>query len=85
MSPLNWAYQNVAHSSEFCSTDTEHKLKISTGKADICKLCEKNKAVHKEWSVSIQPMIEVRNDQTKKVSFKRLEIPSCKSCLKLKS
>ena len=58
MSPLNWAYQNVAHSSEFCSTDTEHKLKISTGKADICKLCEKNKAVHKEWSVSIQPMIE---------------------------
>ena len=41
MSPLNLAYQNVAHSKEFCSADTEHKLKSCTGMADIQKLCEK--------------------------------------------
>ena len=41
MSFLNLAYQNVAHSRECCSTNTEHKLKSCTGMADIRKLCEK--------------------------------------------
>ena len=70
MSLLNLAYQNVAHSREFCSADTEHKLKSCTGMTEIRKLCEKNKTVRQEWSKSIQPIIEVLNDRTKRVSLK---------------
>ena len=36
---LNLAYQNVVNSREFCSADTEKKLKNYTGMADIQKLC----------------------------------------------
>ena len=70
MSLLNLAYRNVAHSREFCSADTGHKLKSCTSMADIRKPCEKNKTVHEECSKSIQPMIEVLNDRTKRVSLK---------------
>ena len=39
MSLLNLAYENVANSREFCSADTEKKLKNCTGMPDIQKLC----------------------------------------------
>ena len=70
MSLLNLAYQNVAHSREYCSADVEQKLKRCNSMADIRKLSENDESVREAWPKSVQPMIDVLNDRAKRVALK---------------
>ena len=48
----------------------ERKLKKYTGMANIWKLCVSDEKVHEEWIKSLQPMVEVLNEQTTRVALK---------------